>query len=78
MVDKIFNLYMREAGNKEPYFSQYCNGTTSTCTGLSQWGTVELANQKVTPIEILKTYYPKNVEIVADKSISGITNNYPR
>ena len=46
IVDKIFNQYVRRQGHKEPFFTMFCNGTTSTCPGgLSQWGTVELAEQ---------------------------------
>ena len=49
IVDDIFNSYVRRQGTIEPYFTEYCNGTTVTCPGLSQWGTVELANQGYTP-----------------------------
>ncbi|HJD23852.1 MAG TPA: SpoIID/LytB domain-containing protein, partial [Firmicutes bacterium] len=37
IVDEIFNSYIRREGNVEPYFAQYCNGTSVTCSGLSQW-----------------------------------------
>ena len=43
IVDRIFNHYIRRTGFKEPYYAEYCNGTTATCAGLSQWGTVTLA-----------------------------------
>ncbi|MBR6709015.1 MAG: spore cortex-lytic protein, partial [Clostridia bacterium] len=49
IVDEIFNQYLRRQGAVEPLFAQYCNGTTVTCPGLSQWGTVELANRGYTP-----------------------------
>ena len=42
IVDEIFNNYVRRQGSVEPYFTQYCNGTTVTCDGLSQWGTLSL------------------------------------
>ena len=45
IVDHIFNDYVVKQGTVQPYFTQYCNGTTSTCPGLSQWGTVGLARQ---------------------------------
>ncbi len=50
IVDEIFNNYVRRQGSVEPYFTQYCNGTTVTCDGLSQWGTVPLAEQGYTPL----------------------------
>lgn len=39
IVDEIFNSYIIRRGYIEPYFTQYCNGTSVTCDGLSQWGT---------------------------------------
>lgn len=77
IVDKIFNVYVRRQGRKEPFFTQFCNGTTSTCSGLSQWGTVSLANQGMTPIQILKFYYPKDIELVETNNIISITVSYP-
>ena len=42
MVDEIFNDYIRRQGFVEPLAAKFCNGTTSTCDGLSQWGSQEL------------------------------------
>ena len=42
LVDELFNSYVRRQGNVEPLFTAFCNGTTVTCDGLSQWGTVPL------------------------------------
>ena len=50
IVDQIFNDYLRRPGTIEPFFAQYCNGTTVTCDGLSQWGTVPLAENGYTPV----------------------------
>ena len=61
----------------EPYFTQFCNGTTVTCDGLSQWGTVELANQGMTPYEILQYYYGDDIEIVRNAPIQNIQESYP-
>lgn len=41
IVDNIFNNYIVREGNVEPLFALYCNGTTVSCEGLSQWGTVD-------------------------------------
>lgn len=46
IVDEIFNEYVRRRGQNNPYFTSFCNGTTATCQGLSQWGTVTLADQE--------------------------------
>ena len=54
IADEIFSTYIRRVGTVEPLFAQYCNGTTVTCSGLSQWGTVALANEGYAPLDILK------------------------
>lgn len=77
IVDKIFNEYVRRQGQNAPYFTSFCNGTTATCQGLSQWGTVTLANQRYTPLQILRSYYPNDIEIVKTNIISGILSSYP-
>lgn len=69
---ELFNNYIRRSGNVEPLFAQYCNGTTVTCNGLSQWGTVELANQGYTPYEILTYYYGDDIELVRDAPIANM------
>lgn len=63
IVDDIFNRYVVKQGSQNPYFTEYCNGTTVTCSGLSQWGTVTLANQGKTPYEILRYYYGNDIDI---------------
>lgn len=77
LVDELFNDYVRRQGSIEPYFTQYCNGTTSTCDGLSQWGTVELANQGLNSVEILQSFYGDDIEIVADAPVRNNQPSYP-
>ena len=61
----------------EPLFASYCNGTTVTCDGLSQWGSVSLAEQGLTPYDILKNYYGDNIELVTDAPIANIEPSLP-
>lgn len=77
IVDEIFNQYVRRQGQNAPYFTSFCNGTTVTCSGMSQWGTVSLADRGLTPLQILRTYYPNNVEIAETNTITGVTSSYP-
>lgn len=77
IVDRIFNEYVRRAGQEAPYFTSFCNGTTATCQGLSQWGTVTLANQGLSPLQILRSYYPSDVEIAETNIITGVLSSYP-
>ena len=77
IVDEIFNDYIVRQGSIVPLFASYCNGTTSTCTGLSQWGTVDLANQGYTPYEILRYYYGNDINIIKNAPISSNVESYP-
>jgi peptidoglycan hydrolase-like protein with peptidoglycan-binding domain len=77
LVDEYFNTYARRFGFLDPFFTEFCSGTTVTCPGMSQWGTVTLANQGRTPIEILRHYYPRDLELVSTDNIRGITVTYP-
>lgn len=77
IVDEIFNEYVRRPGQYAPYFTSFCNGTTATCNGLSQWGTVTLAEQGKTPLQILRSYYPKDIEIAEASAVSGVLTSYP-
>jgi len=77
IVDNIFNQYVRRNGQNVPYFTSYCNGTTATCQGMSQWGTVTLAQNGLAPLEILRSYYPRDIEITQTNIISGTVSSYP-
>lgn len=77
IVDEIFNNYVVRRGNVEPLFTAFCNGTTVTCSGLSQWGTVSLANRGYTPYEILQYYYGNDIDIVYNAPISPNIPSYP-
>ena len=77
VVDEIFNEYVRRQGQQAPYFTSFCNGTTTTCRGMSQWGTVTLAGQGYTPIRILRYYYPDDVEIAETNVITNVLSSYP-
>ena len=74
---ELFNDYIRRSGSVQPLFAQYCNGTTVFCNGLSQWGSVELANQGFTPYEILTYYYGDNIELVQNAPIAGNSISAP-
>ena len=77
IVDQIFNNYVVSQGNIQPLFTAFCNGTTSTCAGLSQWGTVQLAEEGQTPFSILQTYYGNDIGIVENAPVGFTTESYP-
>jgi len=77
LVDELFNDYVQRQGSIEPLFTAFCNGTTSTCEGLSQWGTVTLANRGLTPYEILQYYFGDNIDIVKNAPVKTAMPSYP-
>ena len=76
LVDELFNDYLRRPGFVEPLAAKFCNGTTATCEGLSQWGSQNLAQQGYSSTQILRSYYG-DVEIVNNAPVQGITTSFP-
>ena len=77
IVDQIFTTYIRRGGRIEPLAAKYCNGTTVTCEGLSQWGSEYLARQGYNSIDILRYYYGDDIELVQNTPISDVQTLYP-
>ncbi|MBQ6847335.1 MAG: peptidoglycan-binding protein [Clostridia bacterium] len=77
IVDEIFNDYVVRQGTIQPLFTQFCNGTTSQCAGLSQWGTVSLAENGFTPYGILQNYYGNDINIVENAPVGNDGDSYP-
>ena len=76
IADELFNDYLRRPNFVEPLAAKFCNGTTVTCEGLSQWGSQNLAQQGYNSTQILRSYYG-NVEIVPNAPIRGNVPSYP-
>ncbi len=76
IVDEIFNRYLSRPNSIEPLFASYCNGTTTTCAGLSQWGTVALAEGGQDSEAILGFYYG-DVSINETNDIRTPEESYP-
>ena len=77
IVDEIFNSYVSRKDSVEPLFTAYCSGTTSTCEGLSQWGTVDLANVGYSALRILQFYYGDDIEIVENVDVGDLRPSVP-
>lgn len=77
ITDEIFNNYIVRQGNIEPLFAAFCDGIRTQCNGLSQWGSVALAEQGLVPYEILQYYYGNNIDIVTNAPVGGNTPSYP-
>ncbi len=77
IVDEIFNDYIVRRGYIEPLFAVYCNGTTVTCDGLSQWGSVTLANDGLGAYDILTQYYGDDIDIVENAPVQALEPSPP-
>ena len=76
IVNEIFDQYLARPGYVQPLFAAYCDGRRVQCEGLSQWGTVDLAEQGMTPYEILTHYYGDNLDI-RTAPIRPLVQSYP-
>ena len=77
IVDEIFNDYIVKDNQIQPYFARYCDGRKTTCNGLSQWGSVSLANQNKKALDILKNYYGSDIRIVENAEVGDNIEGYP-
>lgn len=77
IVDEIFDNYVVKGNQIQPYFTTYCDGRVKSCSGLSQWGTVSLANQGKSPLDILKYYYGSDISIKYDAPVGDALEGYP-
>ena len=78
IVDEVFNSYIRREGFIEPLFATFCDGVEVNCDGLTQWGSVEYANEGLDALEILKRFYGDNIELVTGVPIADIEESAPR
>lgn len=77
IVEEIFNNYVVKGNSIQPYFTRYCDGRKTTCNGLSQWGTVSLANQGKNYLDILKYYYGSDISIKFNAPVGDVSEGYP-
>lgn len=77
IADEIFDSYIRRQNAVEPLFAQYCDGIQTTCAGLSQWGTVPLAEEGRTPYEILQNYYGEDIDIEMNVPLQSPDTSVP-
>ena len=77
IVDEIFNNYIVRNGSIVPLYAQFCDGVYVQCSGLSQWGSVRLAEQGKNAFQILQFYYGDNIRLVRDAAVGDNTPSYP-
>jgi len=72
LVGSIFNRYIKREGETASFLSIYSDGRHFTCPGLWQWGSVALAERGYNALEILRHYYPEDIEIIETNNIGEI------
>lgn len=77
LVDNVFANYLSRPGVRQPILTAYCDGDRVQCSGLSQWGSRDLAEQGYSAIEILRYYYGNDIFINTAEQISGVPSSYP-
>ncbi len=77
LVDNVFANYLSRPGVRQPILTAYCDGDRVQCSGLSQWGSRDLAEQGYSAIEILRYYYGNDLYINTAEVISGVPSSYP-
>lgn len=77
LVDNVFANYLSRPGVRQPILTAYCDGDRVQCSGLSQWGSKNLAEQGYSAIEILRYFYGNDMYINTAEVISGVPSSYP-
>ena len=77
LVDEMFDSYIRRAEFIEPLFATFCDGVEVSCNGLSQWGSVSLAENGFDYFSILKNYYGNNIVIEQNVPVENIPTSAP-
>ena len=77
IVGEIFDNYVVKGDQIQPYFTRYCDGRVTTCDGLSQWGSVSLANQGKSALQILQNYYGSDIGIKYNAPVGDAMEGFP-
>lgn len=77
IVDEIFNSYIVRRGFVDPLFAVYCDGVRTQCDGLSQWGSLSLAEEGLGAYDILTRYYGDDIDLKENVPIENIPESLP-
>ena len=78
VVDELFSNYLSRPNVRQPILTQYCDGRRVQCPDwMQQWGSMALAEQGYSAIEILRYYYGDNMYINMAQEVSGVPSSWP-
>lgn len=76
IVDEVFDSCIKISGIDQPFLSR-CYNLTNIERRLSRWGSLDLAEDGLDALEILKKYFGENIEITKVRDVGGIVKKYP-
>ena len=77
IVDEIFNSYIRRSEFIEPLFAEFCDGVEVNCDGLTQWGSVSLAEEGLDFFSILQRFYGDDIVLETNVPVENISPSAP-
>lgn len=77
VVDEVIGDYLQKPYFLEPYYSEYCDGKKTSCPGLKQWGTFDLATRGYNAKQIIQYYYGNIMEFKHTDNVQMIEPSYP-
>lgn len=63
IAEETFGKFIVRQGGDFPVSAEICDGVREKGKGLSKWGSLNLAEQGYSPLEILKFYYGDDIEV---------------
>ena len=76
-VDELYNSYIRKSDFIEPLFAEFCDGVEVSCNGLSQWGSVSLAEEGLDYFSILQRYYGNDIVLETNVPVENVSPSAP-
>ncbi len=78
IVDEMFTTYIKRPNQRQPLFTQYCDGKRVNCPNwLSQWGSKALAEEGFSALQILRYYYGNDISLDNAEKVNGVPSSYP-
>lgn len=77
IVDEVIHQYLQIPFFREPYYAEYCDGKIAQCSGMKQWGTLDLAKRGYTSRAIISYYYGNTMLFRETNNVKDIRASYP-
>jgi hypothetical protein len=68
LARELAGVYIARMGYNAPISSVYCDGERETCSGLSKFASINLAENGMQALQILRNYYGNDIELLSTQS----------